>query len=75
MKPASHRKGVPPRRRRKTLDLNQQLLNDARRALGCETETETVHRALEGVVARARAAEGLRRLGGRKLFDVRKIED
>jgi len=74
MKPTARRKQIP-RRRRKTLDVSQQLLSEAQRALGCATETETVRRALEGVVARKRAADGLRRLAGRRLFDAGKIED
>lgn len=64
-----------PRRRRKTFDVDQQLLDDARRALGCETETETVRRALESVVARDQQIEAIRWLAGRKLFDRSKIED
>lgn len=63
------------RRRRKTLELDQQLIDDARDVLGCQTETETVRRALEDVVARKRIADGIRWLGGRKLFNRRKVED
>jgi Arc/MetJ family transcription regulator len=73
--PGSRRGRPRPRRARKTLDLSQELLDQARRALGCDTETETVRQSLEAVVARKRAADGIRRLAGRKLFDRRRVED
>lgn len=62
------------RRRRKTLDLDQQLLDEARTALGATTETETVRLALERVVENRSIAEGIRRLAGKRLFDRRRIK-
>ena len=44
---------VEPGARKKTLRLEQTLLDRARRALGARTETDTVTRALEAVVRRA----------------------
>ena len=62
-----------PARRRKTLDVDQWLLDEARAALGAPTETETVRLALERVVANRRVADGIRRLAGRRLVDRRRI--
>lgn len=45
---------------KKTLNLNQALLEEARLALGARTETEAVHRALELLVRRSRQEAGLR---------------
>ena len=63
----------PSARRRKTLDIDQRLLDDARRALGAETETETVRLALERVANNQRVIEGLRALRGMR-FDRRLID-
>jgi hypothetical protein len=73
--PEKRAKDAAPRRRRKTFDVDQQLLDDARLALGCDTETETVRRALESVVTRERQLDAVRRMAGRKWFDRSKIED
>ncbi|MFI5245450.1 MAG: type II toxin-antitoxin system VapB family antitoxin [Gemmatimonadales bacterium] len=62
-----------PLRRRKTLDLDQRLLDEARAALGARTETDAVHDALERVVQNRRFADGLRALAGRRLVDRRRI--
>jgi hypothetical protein len=48
------------RTRKKTLLLDQQLLDEARVALGARTETDAVHRALEMVVRRERQLAGFR---------------
>jgi Arc/MetJ family transcription regulator len=53
-----------PLRQRKTLDLDQHLLDQARRTLGAATETDTVRIALERVVRNKRIADGIRSLGG-----------
>jgi Arc/MetJ family transcription regulator len=61
-------------RQRKTLDLDQPLLDAARRVLGTETETETVRLALERVVRNRQFADRIRSLGGRTLVDRARIE-
>jgi hypothetical protein len=48
------------RARKKTLLLDQQLLDEARLALGARTETDAVHRALEMVARRERQIAGFR---------------
>lgn len=50
------------RPRRKTLNLDQALLDQARRTLGARTESETVTRALEAVLRRGQQIQGLREL-------------
>lgn len=52
-----------PLRQRKTLDLDQPLLDEARRVLGAPTETDTVRLALERVVRNRRFADRIRSLG------------
>jgi hypothetical protein len=54
--------GTPadPQSRKKTLRLDQTLLDRARRALGARTETDAVTRALEAVVRREQQVQGLR---------------
>lgn len=52
-----------PDTRKKTLQLDQRLLDRARRALGVKTETAAVTQALEAVVLREAQAAGIRRLG------------
>lgn len=53
--------GMPaePQARKKTLRLDQTLLDRARRALGARTETDAVTRALEAVVRREHQVQGL----------------
>lgn len=60
--------------RKKTLVLDQDLLDRARRALGTRTETETVMQALEGVVQREAQILGLRRLATLGPIDASRIE-
>lgn len=50
-------------RRKKTLLLDQTLLDRARRALGAATETETVAQALKLVVRRQKQLDGIMQLG------------
>lgn len=55
--------------------LDQALLDEAKRALGTDSETEAVTLALQRVVDNERVLEGLRRLGGRCMFDESRIND
>ena len=48
------------RARKKTLLLDQELLDEARLALGARTETEAVHRGLEMIARRERQIAGFR---------------
>ena len=50
--------------RHKRLRIDQLKLDEARRVLGAETETETLDRALAVVVSEARIDAALRRLRG-----------
>jgi hypothetical protein len=61
--------------RKKTLRIDQQLLDRARRALGLRTETDTIMQALEAVVQRERQVQGLRALADLGPFDAKRIED
>jgi hypothetical protein len=60
--------------RKKTLVLDQDLLDRARQALGTRTETDTVTQALEGVVQREAQIQGLRRLARLGPIDAARIE-
>jgi Arc/MetJ family transcription regulator len=71
----ARRTGSAPRAsRKKTLMLDQDLLDRARQALGTRTETETVMQALEGVVQREAQIQGLRRLATLGPIDASRIE-
>lgn len=59
--------------RKKTLLLDQDLLDRARQALGARTETETVTRALEAVVRREAQIRGLRELAEIGPIDAARI--
>ena len=61
--------------RKKTLRLDQELLDRARRALGVRTETEAVARALEAVVRRDQQVQGLRALAALGPIDTKRIDD
>jgi hypothetical protein len=50
------------RARKKTLIIDQQLLDRARHALGARTETDAVAQALQAVVRRELQIEGVRAL-------------
>jgi hypothetical protein len=57
--------------RHKHVRIDQRKLDEARRVLGAQTETETLDRALAVVVAEARIDSALRRVrGGGKLKKV-----
>lgn len=71
LKPARPRHA---RRSRKTLDLDQKLLDEARAVLGAETETEAVRVALERVVRNRRLAAVIHRFAGKIKIDRRAIE-
>jgi hypothetical protein len=63
------------RRQRKTLDVDQRLLDRARAALAASTETEAVRRALERVVDNRRVAEGILTMAGKNWVDRRRIDE
>ena len=77
----TRRRSAPtaPRRRtggrKKTLLLDQSLLDRARQALGARTETETVTQALETVVRRGQQIAGLRRLASLGPIDAARIAE
>lgn len=64
-----------PGGRKKTLRLDQDLLDRARQALGARTETDAVTRALEAVVRREHQVQGLRSLASLGPIDVARIAD
>jgi len=64
-----------PSRERKNIRLDQALLDEAKRVLGAESETEAVTLALRRVVNNARVADGIRALGGARILDASRIED
>jgi len=55
--------------------LSQELLDEAREALGLEDETATVTAALKRIVGNKRVADGIRALGGSRIFDESRIRD
>ncbi len=61
--------------RKKTLLLDQALLDRARQTLGARTETETVTQALETVVRRGQQIAGLRSLAVLGPIDATRIAD
>jgi len=73
------RKPITPRGRtggrKKTLLLDQALLDRARQTLGARTETETVTQALETVVLRGQQIAGLRSLAALGPIDATRIAD
>jgi hypothetical protein len=60
---------------RKNMRLDQALLDAAKAALGVADETEAVTRALEIIVGNRRVADGIRALGGSRMFDESRIQD
>jgi Arc/MetJ family transcription regulator len=62
------------RPQKKTLNLDQALLDEARAALGVRTETEAVHRALELLVRRRRQEIGFREFLKLGPLDASRIE-
>jgi hypothetical protein len=61
--------------RKKTLRLDQNLLDRARQALGARTETDAVTRALEAIVRREQQAQGVRKLASLGPIDAARIAD
>jgi hypothetical protein len=61
--------------RKKTLRLDQDLLDRARHALGARTETEAVTRALEAVVRREQQVQGVRALASLGPIEAERIVD
>jgi Arc/MetJ family transcription regulator len=59
---------------KKTLNIDQALLDRARRALGARTETDTVARALEAVVRREQQIRGLDALAALGPIDASRID-
>jgi len=68
---AAQRRG---RKRKKTLLLDQALLDGARQALGVRTETEAVSRALEAVLRREQQVEGIRELATGGPIDPTRVD-
>jgi hypothetical protein len=60
--------------KKKTLRLDQQLLDRARQALGVRTETDAVTQALEAVVRRQQQVEGIRLLASLGPIDAARID-
>lgn len=59
--------------RKKTLNLDQGLLDEAREALGARTETDAITLALEAVVQRKAQIQGLRALAAMGPVDRTRI--
>jgi Arc/MetJ family transcription regulator len=59
---------------KKTLNLDQALLDRARQTLGARTETDTITQALEAVVRRGEQIQGLRALAALGPIDSGRID-
>lgn len=55
---------------RKNFRLHQSKIDEARKALGTSTETETIERALDEVIFRERLLAGIEAMRGAELVDV-----
>jgi Arc/MetJ family transcription regulator len=64
-----------PVRERKNMRIDQRLLDDAKRILGTETETEAVTIALQRIVGNERILAGIRALAGTKWVDASLIDE
>jgi hypothetical protein len=76
-KPAARKRRAAPQAssgRKKTLRLDQDLLDRARQALGVRTETDAVTQALEAVVQRQQQVNGIRLLASLGPIDAARIE-
>ena len=76
-KSAAHKRRASPRAssgRKKTLRLDQDLLDRARQALGVRTETDAVTQALEAVVRRQQQVNGIRLLASMGPIDPARID-
>jgi hypothetical protein len=71
---ASRRASRTGERSKKTLLLDQRLLDRARQALGARTETEAVTQALEAVLQREQQIQGLRALAALGPIDATRID-
>jgi len=60
--------------RKKTLRIDQELLDRAKQALGVRTETDAVTQALEAVVRRQQQVEGVRLLSSLGPIDAARID-
>ncbi|MBI4421219.1 MAG: type II toxin-antitoxin system VapB family antitoxin [Gemmatimonadetes bacterium] len=60
--------------RKKTLRIDQGLLDRARQALGVRTETAAVTQALEAVLRREQQIQGIRTLAALGPIDARRID-
>lgn len=69
-RPRSARQGSVSGRVRKNMDMDVSKLRAAQEALGTRTETETVDRALDLVLGRARFDAALDRMAERGGFDA-----
>lgn len=75
-KPSTRKRRISPPRdrgRKKTLRLDQELLDRARQALGVRTETDAVTQALQAVVRRQQQVEGIRLLASLGPIDAVRI--
>ena len=66
---------APVTRVRKNMRLSQELLDEAKQALGLDDETETVTMALKRIVGNKRVADGIRALGGSRIIDESRVHD
>jgi Arc/MetJ family transcription regulator len=76
-KPSTRKRRTSPPRdsgRKKTLRLDQELLDRARQALGVRTETDAVTQALQAVVRRQQQVEGIRLLASLGPIDAARID-
>jgi Arc/MetJ family transcription regulator len=64
----------PDSGRKKTLRLDQELLDRARQALGVRTETDAVTQALQAVVRRQQQVEGIRLLASLGPIEAARID-
>jgi hypothetical protein len=71
---SARRVGARARGRKKTLLLDQALLDRARQALGVRTETDAVRRALEAVLRREQQVQGIRALASLGPIDPTRID-
>jgi Arc/MetJ family transcription regulator len=76
-KPSTRKRRTSPPQdsgRKKTLRLDQELLDRARQALGVRTETDAVTQALQAVVRRQQQVEGIRLLASLGPIDAARID-
>lgn len=71
---AAPARSAPKSSRKKTLLLDQRLLDRARHALGARTETDTVTQALEAVIRREHQVQGIRALATLGPIELARID-